>query len=126
MLGVVTPGPDGPRLAYLDEALAATPDVLALSSPAHPTQVFRLSGKCQEASCPQFSGGKCSLGTRVAQLLPAVVDKVPRCIIRSDCRWFHQEGAAACLRCPQIATVNFEPSALMRRVIAIAPQPQHP
>jgi hypothetical protein len=34
--------------------------------------------------------------------------QVPACNIRRDCRWFRQEGRAACQRCPQIATGNPE------------------
>jgi hypothetical protein len=113
-------------VAYLERSLPATAEVLALAAPAEPTEVFRLSAVCQTSRCPQFAANRCSLITRIVQLLPAVVDRLPQCHIRPECRWFHQEGVAACSRCPQIATVNYEPSALLRRVIQIPPSDDLP
>jgi hypothetical protein len=117
VLGVVERTGEGFEVSYLNEPLAATPEVLALASPAHPTEVFRLAAVCQTDRCPHFDGANCGLATRIVQILPAVVDKLPRCQIRSECRWFHQEGAAACRRCPQISTVNYDASATMQRVV---------
>jgi hypothetical protein len=51
-----------------------------------------------------FDGHDCRLATRLVQLLPAVVDRLPPCHVRPDCRWWQQEGKAACLRCPQVVT----------------------
>jgi hypothetical protein len=103
-----------PRIVYLNEILPATTDVLALSAPLKPTEVFRLSATCEEHKCPHFDGVDCRLATRIVQTLPAVVDKLPPCTIRKDCRWFSQEGAAACHRCPVITTVSYDlsPAAL--------------
>jgi hypothetical protein len=42
----------------------------------------------------------------VVQILPVVVDALPPCTIRNNCRWFSQEGEAACKRCPEITTVS--------------------
>jgi hypothetical protein len=39
---------------------------------------------------------------------PAAVEALPPCPIRKDCRWFSQEGGAACLRCPAITTVTYD------------------
>jgi hypothetical protein len=117
VLGVVELKAGGPEVAYLDELLPATPAVLAMASPTHPTEVFRLAAVCQTNCCPHFDGANCALVTRITAMLPAVVDELPRCQIRADCRWFHQEGAAACRRCPQISTVNYQPSEVMRRVV---------
>jgi hypothetical protein len=38
------------------------------------------------------------------------VESLPACRIRPDCRWFVQEGRAACLRCPQIVTYSVNPT----------------
>ena len=49
-------------------------------------------------ACGHFDGRDCPrLATRVVQLLPPVVDGVPPCHLRPDCRWWQQEGKAACL-----------------------------
>jgi hypothetical protein len=74
--------------------------------------------------CPSsqhFDGANCGLATRIVSILPAVVEQLPDCQIRSDCRWFRQEGAAACRRCPQISTVNYEASEAMQAVIQLPP-----
>src|SRR5581483_3762720 len=107
VLGVVQHDGPKPMVLYLNKPLPATPDVLAMAAPLKPTEVFRLSGTCAEHACPHFDGADCQLATRVARMLPAVVDALPPCIIRKDCRWFSQEGGAACLRCPEVTTVTY-------------------
>lgn len=110
VLGVVQHDGPKPMVLYLNKPLPATPDVLAMAAPLKPTEVFRLSGTCAEHACPHFDGADCQLATRVVRMLPAVVDALPPCIIRKDCRWFSQEGGAACLRCPEITTVTYDTS----------------
>ena len=104
VFGVRHPGEDGPQTAYLDQAIAATPDVLAMATPAPPTEVLRLAATCEESRCAHFDGTDCRLANRIVTLLPPVVSVLPRCAIRPECRWFQQEGRAACLRCPQVVT----------------------
>ena len=116
ILGVVDQQGPTPRIVYLNEILPATNDVLALSAPLKPTEVFRLAATCAEHKCPHFDGMDCRLATRVAQILPAVVDSLPPCTIRKECRWYSQEGGAACMRCPEITTVSYDLSATTREV----------
>jgi hypothetical protein len=110
VLGVVQQDGPKPMLLYLNQPLPATPDVLALAAPLKPTEVFRLSATCAEHGCPHFDGADCQLATRVVRMLPAAVDALPPCIIRKDCRWYSQEGGAACRRCPEITTVTYDVS----------------
>jgi len=49
-------------------------------------------------------------------MLPPVVDSLPPCTIRKECRWFAQEGAAACMRCPEITTISYDLSPQVREV----------
>jgi hypothetical protein len=116
VLGVVSRDGAAPRLAYLDQPMAATPEILALAAPVAVSEVFRLSARCEESKCMHFDGARCQLATRIASLLPEAVDTLPACNIRPDCRWFRQEGRAACTRCPQIVTGNAEADDLLRRV----------
>jgi hypothetical protein len=116
VLGVVQHQGPTPRIVYLDQILPATAEVLALSDPLKPTEVFRLSATCAEHSCPHFDGADCQLATRIVQMLPAVVDALPPCTIRKDCRWYAQEGGAACRRCPEITTVSYDLSETTREV----------
>lgn len=116
ILGVVDHEAPTPRLVYLNQPMPATDEVLALAAPLKPTEVFRLSATCQEHKCPHFDGADCRLATRIVQILPAVVDELPPCTIRKDCRWFSQEGGAACRRCPEVTTVSYDLSPTMREV----------
>ncbi len=108
VLGVVQHDAPKPMVLYLNRPVAATPDVLAMAAPLKPTEVFRLSATCEEHRCPHFDGTDCRLATRVVQLMPPVVDLLPPCLIRQDCRWYSQEGGAACRRCPEITTVTYD------------------
>jgi hypothetical protein len=109
VLGVVGGTAEAPQLAYLNERLEVTPDLLALAAPARPTQVFRFAAGCEEKKCRHFDGSHCQLATRIVQILPAVTEALPACLIRPECRWYQQEGRAACMRCPQVVTETYEP-----------------
>jgi hypothetical protein len=100
VFGVLRSGPDGPRTGYLDHAVDAT---------------------CEESRCSHFDGTDCRLATRIVQLLPPVVAVLPRCAVRNECRWFAQEGRAACLRCPQVVTLMEDAPEAMEQ--AARPQP---
>ena len=106
VLGVISREWTEPRLAYLDEPVAATPEILELAAPVAVSEVFRLSARCEEKKCTHFDGARCQLAVRIAKMLPEVVENLPACNIRRECRWFRQEGRAACQRCPQIVTGN--------------------
>jgi hypothetical protein len=108
ILGVVQRDGPTPMLQYLNERLPATDDVLAMAAPLKPTEVFRLAATCAECRCPHFDGTDCRLAGRIVQILPAAVTALPPCIIRKDCRWYSQEGAAACYRCPEITTISYD------------------
>jgi hypothetical protein len=116
VLGVVQRDGPTPVLTYLNEHLPATAGVLALAAPLKPTEVFRLAAVCAEHQCPHYDGADCRLATRVVQILPASVDTLPPCIIRKNCRWYTQEGGAACKRCPEITTVTYDLSPQTREV----------
>ena len=78
--------------------------------------MFRLAATCAEHKCPHFDGADCRLATRIVRLTPAVVDVLPPCLIRRECRWYSQEGGAACKRCPGITTVSYDVSPPVRAV----------
>lgn len=116
VLGVVRRDGPNPILEYLREPLPATPEILGMAAPLKPIEVFRLAATCAEHKCPHFDGTDCRLAARVVRILPAVVDKLPPCIIRQRCRWYAQEGGAACRRCPEITTVSYDLSDETREV----------
>ena len=116
LFGIVGGGADAGRVAYLREPEPATDEVVALAGPLPATAVFRFAAACEESACVHFDGSDCRLAGRIVELLPPVVQVLPPCAIRSRCRWWRQEGGAACRRCPMIATSPRDADELLRRV----------
>lgn len=107
VLGVVLGTVEQPCVAYLEQPQPVTEELLALSAPASPTQVFRFSAPCAGKACQHFDGSDCRLATRIVERLPAVVDRLPECALRPACRWWLQEGEEACHRCPLVTTESY-------------------
>jgi hypothetical protein len=126
-IGIVGGTADEPRLRHLERPLPVTEQLLALAEPVRPTEVFRFAAPCARGACPNFQSGRCSLATRIVRLLPPVTGGLPPCQIRPHCRWWREEGKAACLRCPQVVTDDYNPTDRMRLVsdpsAPISPQP---
>lgn len=104
IFGVIQGTPTEPRLVHLTEPQPTTPEILDLATPVKPTEVFRFAAPCAEFACRHFDGNKCQLAGRVVKFIPPVAAPLPPCQIRRNCRWWHQEGQAACMRCPLIVT----------------------
>ncbi len=104
VFGVRTAADSGSRIGYLSATVPAGPEVLGLAEPADPLAVFRFAAPCAERECAHFDGHDCSLVQRIVDQTPVVVSIAPACVVRSRCRWFAQEGTAACRRCPQVVT----------------------
>jgi hypothetical protein len=114
--GMITGSVNSPRLSYLSKPRPVTREMLAFAAPAKPTEVFRFAATCEEKKCQHFDGVNCGLAQRIVELMPAVEENLPPCRIRSSCRWWQQEGKAACMRCPQVTTMNYNPSELLQQV----------
>ncbi len=110
VFGVVLGSGEAPRLVQLERPLPVTDELLTLSEPVRPTEVFRFAAPCVGHACKHFDGQDCKLVKRVVQILPRVTSDLPPCTIRSECRWWQQEGKSACLRCPQIVTETYSSS----------------
>jgi hypothetical protein len=118
VFGVVLGSSGERRVGYLAEPRVANAEVLALASPARPTEVFRIAAPCAGGQgCMHFDGGNCRLAQRIVERLPDVVSGLPPCRIRPDCMWWRQEGKAACLRCPQVVTEVSNLSDELRQVV---------
>ncbi|NEQ95272.1 MAG: nitrogen fixation protein [Cyanothece sp. SIO2G6] len=115
IFGIVEGTVQEPRVTYLERSRPATPELLVAANPVEPTEIFRFVGSCLETGCQQFDNGQCQLAKRIVQGLPVVTQTLPSCVIRHRCRWWHQEGEAACRRCLQIARTHYAPSAILRR-----------
>lgn len=108
---------DAPETAYLPAPQPVTEKLLELAKPVAPTEVFRFAAPCVCSGCAHFAAeaSKCRLVEKVVRWMPVVVERLPACAIRPSCRWWQQEGRAACLRCPQVVTRNFKPTEAMRQ-----------
>lgn len=115
-IGIVNGTTDAPRVRTLETPLAVTPELLTLAAPVQPTEVFRFAAPCLKESCKHFQQGTCHLANKIAKLLPRVSDRFAICKVRARCRWFSQEGRAACERCPQVVTDDALASAQMRLI----------
>ncbi|WP_327729039.1 hypothetical protein OG250_23665 [Streptomyces sp. NBC_00487] len=100
-------GEDG-RLGYLRPALPVDQEFLdACGQHGDPESRFRFADGCRQGGCENWSGRDCSLIGRLISARPADTPEasdsgLPRCAIRSDCRWFAQEGSRACGVCPLV------------------------
>lgn len=113
--GVVGGTATEPRVGYLTGTLPVTEELLAATAPVKPTEVVRFAAPCAGTACAHFDGEDCRLVTKIVQLLPAVIERLPRCHIRSRCRWWLQEGGAACRRCPGVVTESYNAPESLRR-----------
>lgn len=124
LIGVVGGTVDEPRITPTEHAIPVTPEILAMAGPVEPTEVFRFASRCQGGCCQHFQNNACQLAAGGVQLLPEVTEELPKCSIRAACRWFRQEGAAMCRRCPQIVTDQLRPTpAAVQIVTHILPAP---
>ncbi|UMQ40687.1 hypothetical protein MKS83_14915 [Chryseobacterium sp. Y16C] len=75
----------------------------------HLEQRFRFTGKCVEKGCAQWDNeeSKCSLSKKVQELDMTKSTELIFCPIRSQCRWFSQDGNEACFSCNEV-TRNME------------------
>ncbi|WP_299811169.1 hypothetical protein [uncultured Roseibium sp.] len=106
VIGLVEHENGEPRIAYLNGDQPVTPELLEMAAPLEPTTVFRFGAACETSSCVHFGNGNCQLAKRILTGLEEVVDSLPPCVLRKSCRWYAQEGAAMCRRCPQIVTTS--------------------
>ena len=116
VFGVVTGTMEEPRVTYLNQRQPVTDELMALSGSVTPTEVFRIAAPCAGKGCQHFDGTDCRLATRIVQQMSVVAQELPPCSIRRDCRWWQQEGKAACMRCPQVITDNYNASELAVKV----------
>jgi hypothetical protein len=104
----------------LDDPVPAPPGLEARLGGIAATEVMRFAAPCACNRCRHFSGGICGIGRRMVEELVPAAEGVPACAIRAECRWWRQEGRAACLRCTQIVTDSYDPDGPAARVIETA------
>ncbi len=114
VLGVVT---STGRIAYVTPAVQVTaPMLITLDDARRPLESrFRFAGPCVESGCGFWAGEHCGLGARVAESFADVTAvespdgdainlELPKCGIRSRCRWYADQGASICMACSYVVT----------------------
>jgi hypothetical protein len=104
LLGVMT---SRGKLAYLQPPVPVDAEFAAREAArGRPEQRYRFAAPCLEGGCPQWTGRRCAVADMAAGLvdlgLPASPASLPACGIRHSCRWYAQNGPAACAACPLI------------------------
>jgi hypothetical protein len=116
IVGVVR-GPVGATYVEMQpQALPLRPLIDLIPENVRATEVLRFAAPCAETRCAHFDGENCLLAKRIVAHLPESTDRLRPCAIRPTCRWWHQEGRAACERCPQVITEPYTSTALMYEV----------
>jgi hypothetical protein len=106
IFGIVLGTPEAPEVFHLNQVQPVPDELLELDAPVKPAEIFRIAAACSEGDCKHYDGNRCRLVERIVNGLPTVAEKLPNCAIRSTCRWWHQSGKEACLRCQQIVRDN--------------------
>jgi hypothetical protein len=117
VIGIVRDANDPRTVEILPVAVEPAPLIDLIPAELPVRAVLRFAGSCQESACAHFENGRCELARRVVAQLPEVVERIARCGIRPRCRWWRQEGIAACRRCPQVLT---EPLAASETMVSVA------
>jgi hypothetical protein len=114
LIGII--GPDG-KVAYLNPAPTVDQKFVDVASQGRPPeQRFRFAAPCVTSSCAHWSGARCAVVDHALSVAegstesPAATssEPLPRCAVRSQCRWFAQRGRDACKACPSV--FNYQPS----------------
>jgi hypothetical protein len=114
--GVIAGTATEPRVRWLERPLAVTPELLRLSAPVAPDEVFRFAGRCVEHDCQHFHDDRCALGAKLATSITEGVQMLPTCPIRRSCRWFAEQGRTACAACSSIVTLDYGATPERRRL----------
>ncbi|ADP82639.1 hypothetical protein [Pseudofrankia inefficax] len=106
LIGIVRP--DGTTAGVwpplpIDEAFVAS----ARAADRVPEARLRFAGPCVTSQCHQWHGDRCRIGDLVAgqpqaAVGPGAAAAPPPCAIRATCRWWSQNGVAACRSCPKV------------------------
>ncbi|MEQ1506350.1 MAG: hypothetical protein ABMB14_29235 [Myxococcota bacterium] len=110
LLGVIAP--DG-RLRFAEEPIPIDRAFIDLAKRGrNPSRRFRFVTPCIQRACIHWQGERCVVADIVTDAAleasdPEVQVELPRCPIRTTCRWFHQRGADACRACPEMVTDQY-------------------
>jgi hypothetical protein len=95
----------GGRLAFAMTPLPVTNEFLAAAAEGGEVgKRFRFTARCMNDACSRWVDHQCLVGKAAAAVAGQCEESavLPACPIRSQCRWFAQEGGVACRACPEV------------------------
>jgi hypothetical protein len=107
LLGIV--GSDG-SITFLGQRLEIDANFVEIAKSGRPPeQRFRFSSPCLKPGCEKWTGSGCGVAEILnanASGLPASAaqQSLPRCSIRSECRWHGEYGNSICFACSWVIT----------------------
>lgn len=100
------------KVALLNAGLVADVSFVEKANEiGRPEKRFRFADKCIQCGCKQWTGKECGVIKEFSdanQHLTIDNYELPHCVIRTQCRWYSQEGAKACIICPYVVTDNLD------------------
>ncbi|GGM21537.1 hypothetical protein GCM10011608_02740 [Micromonospora sonchi] len=105
-LGMITPAG---RVAYVTPPMPAEVALATADAASGPVESrYRLAGPCVTSRCGFWTGDHCGLGERLvasyAETTGEPKTNLPHCAIRRSCRWYAEQGPAACTPCSHVTT----------------------
>jgi hypothetical protein len=104
LLGIVMR--DG-RVAFSSDRIIVNEEFVQIARAGRtPEKRFRFGGQCVQSGCKQWTGERCGVIDNVIETAGGNSEtaSLPECSVRSECRWFYQNGAEACAVCPDVIT----------------------
>jgi hypothetical protein len=96
------------RLKFLAEEISV-PTSLSLAVDSETVlKRARFVGLCRTVECGHWTGVSCRLGHAIASVEVQSAGELAPCAIRSSCRWFKENGSAACAPCQHVRYVPIE------------------
>src|SRR4030095_6636640 len=100
LLGVVQA--DG-TVAFLSEPPPVDQQFVQIARAGRaPEKRFRFAHACAKGLCENWAKTRCGLAETMASQAAPTNAPLPPCPIRSECRWFAEQGPLACSVCPEV------------------------
>lgn len=96
------------RLEFVAEEIQVPASLPLAADPESLLRRARFVGSCRAGECGHWTGVSCRLGHAIARVdIPSSIH-ISRCSIRSSCRWYKENGSAACRPCQHVRYVPIE------------------
>jgi hypothetical protein len=99
LIGIVQ---ENGSVAFLGQALPIDRRFVQIATQGRPPELrFRFANTCAEGVCANWAGDSCGIAAQISPTGTATGGP-PNCGIRTQCQWYRQRGATACVACPEI------------------------